>query len=143
MWARSLREATDAPERPTDAVASVLLKGQTDWRKRLQDEPCMVETLAKAVLADAAVRCEGSRTTRRRAGSAVARPDDDVLPITRPTKLSAAASRHAVSGHGYAELDLRSAHPSAAWGACVLLYGDEGYTVVQAKSEGCETTASL
>lgn len=123
-WAAQLRSAAALPEPPSAdrAIAGVLKYDTKDWRKRLLDEARQLEKLAAAAAQNDGLLV-GEPYTKHVGGRSLTRYP--ALDESQSVQRLAGASRHAVSGGQYTELDFSAAHPSAAWGACVLHYGLE------------------
>jgi hypothetical protein len=123
-WAAQLRSAAALPEPPSadQATAGVLKYDTKEWRKRLLDDARQLEKLAAAAAQNNGLLV-GEPYVKNTGGRSLTHYP--ALDESQSVQRLAGVSRHAVSGGQYTELDFSAAHPSAAWGACVLHYGLE------------------
>lgn len=131
-WVARLRRAqtNDGGGRDADVAAeSVCRRTRSegkDWRGRLEREARRVEELL------AAVGESGQLVGKTyEEGDGRTRTDYPQLGKKMFWQGFTFATRHAVTGNAYAEVDLSSAHLAIAWGACVLHFGED------AASERC------
>jgi hypothetical protein len=120
-WLALLRRTLNATGiEHVDAEVKPMLSRSSDWRKRCQHEIRAVEKLLDAIRADppddtSSWLLHGNTYTRSCEGRTLTHyPQlNESAFVQRLSK----ATRHAITNHGYAEVDLSTAHVAAAWGA--------------------------
>jgi hypothetical protein len=123
-WASTLRLALDGHEvraigdPDVRSIAERTVDKGKDWRGRLESEAKAVEKLLSAV-GDAGL-LYGETYTNGDGRTLTRYPQLDQSQFVQRL---AKETRHRVTNHAYAEVDLSTAHVAAAWGACEQHYG--------------------
>lgn len=120
-WLALLRRTLNATGiEHVDAEVKPMLSRSNDWRKRCQHEVRAVEKLLDAIRADppdatSSWLLHGDTYTRSCEGRTLTHYPQlcEAAFVQRLSKVT----RHAVTDHCYAEIDLSTAHIAAAWGA--------------------------
>lgn len=128
-WIATLRQCLNAVDiQDIDGEVKPMIARSNDWRKRIEREIASVEKLVVAMQNDPPDGTEpwplhGNTYTT----SAFGRTMTNYPQLGESTFVQrlSKATRHAITNHCYAEIDLSTAHIAAAWGAVERHFGHD------------------